>query len=335
MLVFVLRRLAFLILVVIGVSILTFAISHLVPADPARLLLGKTASRAEIITVRHQLGLDKPVPVQYVIYMGRLLHGDFGESISSHRPVIDDFRDYFPATLELTLYALLLSLIVGIPLGVLSALRPAGVLDNATRVLSIVGVSTPLFWLGLVLQVIFYGRLHLLPPDQRLDPFINAPHHITGMYTVDSLLTGNWPALSNSLQHIILPAVTLALASLATIIRVTRASMIETMGQDFIRTARAKGLPRRRITYIHALRNALIPTTTLVGLQIGNLLGGAFLVEIVFSWPGIGFYSVQAIRAFDYAAIMGITIIIAIGYTLVNLLVDVMYAVLDPRISYA
>jgi peptide/nickel transport system permease protein len=335
MLVFVMRRLAFLVLVVIGVSILTFTISHLVPADPARLLLGKTATHAQIVTLRHDLGLDKPVPVQYLIYMGNLLHGDFGQSVSSHRSVIDDFRDYFPATLELTLYSLLLSLIVGIPLGVLSALRPRGIVDSATRVLSMIGVSTPLFWLGLVLQVIFYGQLHLLPPDQRLDSFINAPHHITGMYTVDSLLTANWGALGNSLQHIILPAVTLALASLATIIRITRASMIEAMGQDYIRTARAKGLPRWRITYIHALRNALIPTTTLVGLQVGNLLGGAFLVEIVFSWPGIGFYSVQAIRAFDYAAIMGITIIIAVGYTLVNLLVDVLYAILDPRISYA
>jgi peptide/nickel transport system permease protein len=249
--------------------------------------------------------------------------------------VIDDFRDYFPATVELTLYAIVICLIVGLPLGVLSAVGRNGPVDQFTRVFSMAGVALPIFWLGLVLQILVYGQLHLLPPDQRLDSFVNAPQHITGMYTIDSLLTGNWPALGNSLQHIILPAVTLAFASLATVTRVTRASMLEALGQDYIRTARAKGVRPFRVNYRHALRNALIPTTTLMGLQIGNLLGGAFLVEIVFSWPGIGFYSVQAIRAFDYAAVMGITIIIAVVYTLVNLLVDVLYAVIDPRISYA
>ncbi|HKO25651.1 MAG TPA: ABC transporter permease, partial [Chloroflexota bacterium] len=177
--------------------------------------------------------------------------------------------------------------------------------------------------------------LRLLPPDQRLDLYITPPHRITGMYTLDSLLTADWAALGNSLRHVILPAVTLAFASLATMTRVTRASMLEALGQDYIRTAHAKGLPRRLVVYRHALRNALIPTTTLMGLQVGNLLGGAFLVEIVFSWPGIGFYSVQAIRAFDYAAIMGVTIIIAVAYTGINLIVDLLYAVLDPRITYA
>lgn len=334
MTIFVARRLVFLIVVVFGVSILTFAVSHLVPADPARLLLGKTAPPDAIAKLRHDLGLDKPVPVQYVIYMKNLLHGDLGQSISSHRPVIDDFRDYFPATLELTIYALLFCVVVGLPLGVLSAIYKDEWVDHLTRMISLAGVSMPLFWLGLVFQVVLYGRLHLLPANERLDAFVNAPHHITGMYTVDSLVTANWGALGNSLEHIILPALTLGFATLATVIRVTRASMLETLKQDYIRTAQAKGVRRWRINFRHALRNALIPTTTLLGLQVGNLLGGAFLVEIVFSWPGIGFYSVQAIRAFDYAAIMGITIIVAVGYTLVNLAVDVLYAVLDPRISY-
>jgi peptide/nickel transport system permease protein len=298
-------------------------------------LLGKQASAEQLAALRRSLGLDQPVPVQYLIYMKGILHGDFGQSISSRRPVIDDFRDYFPATVELTLYAIVICLLVGLPLGVLSAVNRNGPIDQFTRVFSMAGVALPIFWLGLVLQILVYGQLHLLPPDQRLDSFVNAPQHITGMYTVDSLLTANWPALGNSLQHIILPAVTLAFASLATVTRVTRASMLEALGQDYIRTARAKGVRPFRVNYRHALRNALIPTTTLMGLQIGNLLGGAFLVEIVFSWPGIGFYSVQAIRAFDYAAVMGITIIIAVVYTLVNLLVDVLYAVIDPRISYA
>lgn len=335
MLTFLARRLVFLVFVVIGVSLLTFIISHLVPADPVRLLLGRTATAQQIASLNHSLGLDKPLPVQYLIYMGNLLHGDFGMSTSSHRPVIDDFADYFPATVELTLYALAICLLVGLPLGVLSALTKDRWPDALTRIFSIAGVALPLFWLGLVLQVIVYGRLHLLPATDRLDAFVNPPRHITGMYTLDSLLTANWTALGNSLQHVILPAVTLAFASLATMTRVTRASMLEVLNQDYIRTARAKGLRRRLIVYRHALRNALIPTTTLMGLQVGNLLGGAFLVEIVFSWPGIGFYSVQAIRAFDYSAIMGVTIIIAIAYTLVNLIVDLLYAVLDPRITYA
>jgi peptide/nickel transport system permease protein len=332
---FLLRRLAFLVLVVIGVTLLTFVISHLVPADPTRLLLGKQASAQQIAQLRHSLGLDRPLPAQYLEYMRALLHGDFGQSISSHRSVLADFGDYFPATIELTFYALLICLVAGLPLGVLSALYRDGIIDNLTRGIAIAGVSFPLFWLGLVLQAFVYGYLHLLPPTERLDPFVTPPHHITGLYTLDSLLTGNLPVLGNALQHLILPAVTLAFASLASVIRVTRASMIEALGQDYIRTAKAKGVSRRRISYRHALRNALIPTTTLMGVQVGNLLGGAFLVEIVFSWPGIGFYSVQAIRAFDYSAIMGITVIIAIVYTVVNLLVDVLYAVLDPRITYA
>ncbi len=334
MLSFLARRLVFLVFVIIGVSLLTFCISHVVPADPARLLLGRTATQEQIDALRANLGFDKPLPVQYVIYMWHLVHGDFGQSISSHRAVMSDFVDYFPATIELTLYALAICLIFGLPLGVVSALSRDRWPDHIVRILSIAGVALPLFWLGLVLQVLVYGKLHLLPAVQRLDFSLPAPRRITGMYTVDSLITGNWPVFVNSLQHIILPALTLAFASLATVTRVTRASLLEALGQDYIRTARAKGARRRRVVYLHALRNALIPTTTLMGLQVGNLLGGAFLVEIVFSWPGIGFYSVQAIRAFDYAAIMGITIIIAIAYTLVNLVVDLLYAVLDPRITY-
>ncbi len=334
MLTFLARRLVFLVVVVVGVSLLTFVISHLVPADPVHLLLGHTATQQQIDQLRHDLGLDQPVPVQYLIYMGHLLHGNFGQSTFSHRAIIDDFGDYFPATVELTIYALALCILFGLPLGILSALLKDRWLDHLTRILSIAGVALPLFWLGLVLQVLFYGRLHLLPAEQRLDINLLPPRRITGMYTLDSLLTGNWQTLGNSLQHIILPAATLAFASLATMTRVTRTSMLEALGQDFIRTARAKGLRQRLVIYRHALRNALIPTVTLMGLQVGNLLGGAFLVEIVFSWPGIGFYSVQAIRAFDYSAIMGVTIIVAIAYTLINLLVDLLYGLLDPRISY-
>jgi len=332
---FIIRRLGFLVVVVIGVSLLTFVISHVVPADPVALLVGKDATPQQIVKYRHALGLDQPLPVQYLIYMKNLLHGDFGQSVSSHRPVLSDFIDYFPATVELTFYALLICLIIGLPLGVLSAVYRGSWIDSLSRVISLGGVSMPVFWLGLVFQLVFFGILHILPADGRLDDTVSPPHHITGMYTFDSLLTANWPVFVNSLEHVLLPAFTLSFAVLATVVRVTRASMLEALGQDYIRTAKAKGIRRWRISVRHALRNALIPTTTLMGLQVGNLLGGAFLVEIVFSWPGIGFYSVEAIRAFDFSAIMGIAIIIAIGYTLVNLIVDILYAVLDPRITYA
>lgn len=331
---FLARRLGFLVFVILGVSVLTFVVSHVVPADPAALVAGKDASPEKLAQIRHTLGLDQPLPVQYLSYMGNLLHGNLGISSYSRRPVLQDFLDYFPATVELTFYALLISVAVGVPLGVYSGLN-RGWVDGLSRLVSIGGSALPLFWLGLLLQLIFYGRLGWLPELGRLDTFMAAPRHITGLYTVDSVLSGNLPALGSSLKHILLPAITLALASLALVVRVTRASMVDVLAQDYIRTARAKGLPRQRVVMRHALRNALIPTITLLGLQVGNLLSGAFLVEIVFSWPGIGFYSVNAIQNFDYQAIMSITVLVAVIYTIVNMLVDVAYTRIDPRIQIA
>ncbi len=332
---FLVRRLGFLVLVVLGVSVLTFVVSHVVPADPAALVAGRDATPEKLAIIRHQLGLDKPLPLQYLSYMGNLLHGDLGYSSFSRRPVLSDFLDYFPATIELTLYALLLAVVVGVPLGVYSGVARGGPVDHLSRIVSIGGSALPLFWLGLLLQLVFYGRLGWLPELGRLDTFMGAPRHITGLYTVDSLLTLNGPAFVNSLKHVLLPAFTLAFSSLALVVRVTRASMVDVLSQDYIRTARAKGVARVPVVMRHALRNALIPTTTLLGLQVGNLLSGAFLVEIVFSWPGIGFYSVNAIENSDYQAIMSITVLVAVVYTLVNLAVDLLYTQLDPRISYA
>jgi peptide/nickel transport system permease protein len=335
MLTFLARRLGFLVFVILGVSVLTFVVSHVVPADPAALIAGKDATPEKLAQIRHTLGLDKPLPLQYVAYMANLVHGNLGLSSYSRRPVLQDFVDYFPATIELTLYALVLCVLLGVPLGVYAGVSRGGVVDHVSRIGSIGGSALPLFWLGLVLQLIFYGRLGWLPESGRLDAFMATPHHITGMYTVDSLLTLNVAALGSSLKHVILPAITLALSSLALVVRVTRASMVDVLAQDYIRTARAKGVPRRFVVMRHALRNALIPTTTLLGLQVGNLLSGAFLVEIVFSWPGIGFYSVNAIENFDYQAIMSITVLVAVVYTFVNLLVDIAYTKLDPRIRFA
>ncbi|MDB5060055.1 MAG: binding-protein-dependent transport system inner rane component [Chloroflexi bacterium] len=332
---FLVRRLGFLVLVILGVSIITFVVSHVVPADPVALLAGKEATADKIAQIRHTYGLDQSLPQQYLTYIGKLLHGDLGLSSYSRRPVLDDFRDYFPATVELTLYALVICLLVGVPLGVYSGLRRGAWVDHATRVFSVAGTAMPLFWLGLLLQLLFYGKLGWLPESGRLDTFQSAPKHITGIYTLDSVLTLNIHGLLNTLKHVLLPACCLAFASLSLVVRVTRSSMVDVITQDYIRTARAKGLHRRTVVMRHAMRNALIPTTTLLGLQVGNLLGGTFLVETVFSWPGIGFYSVNTIQNFDYQAIMSITVILAITYTLVNLLVDVLYTKLDPRLQLA
>ena len=331
---FVLRRLALLVFVLLGVSLLTFFISHVVPGDPARLAAGAHATGKQVEALRQKLGLDRPLPDQYLRYMGGLLRGDLGYALSSRRPVLEDLKDYFPATVELTVAALLICLVVGIPLGVLSAVHKGGLVDHVGRVICIGGVALPLFWLALLCQLIFYRWLGLVPAGGRLDPGLSSPPTLTGLYILDSLLTANWPVLRSSLWHIVMPAITLAFASLAWVARVTRISMLETLGQDYIRTARGKGLTERGVVYRHALRNALIPTVTLVGLQTGALLAGAFLVEVIYSWPGIGFYTVNAIMAMDFNAIISTTLLVAVVYTVTNLVVDILYVALDPRISY-
>lgn len=331
---YILRRLALLLLVLLGVSLLTFFISHVVPADPARLAAGAHATAKQVEALRQKLGLDRPLPEQYWNYLTGLLRGDLGYSLSSRRPVLEDLKDYFPATVELTVAAMLICLTIGIPLGVLSAVYKDRLLDHIGRVVCIGGVALPIFWLALLFQLIFYRWLNIVPAGGRLDPTLARPQTISGLYVLDSLLTGNWPALWNSLFHLILPSFTLAFASLAWVARITRTSMLETMKQDYIRTARGKGLSERRVINTHALRNALIPTVTLVGLQTGSLLAGAFLVEVIFSWPGIGFYTVNAIMAMDFNAIISTTLLVAVVYTVTNLVVDILYVALDPRISY-
>jgi peptide/nickel transport system permease protein len=332
---FLARRFAFLFLVIIGVSVITFVVSHVVAADPVALIAGKEATPDRIALIRREYGLDQSLPQQYLTYMGKLVHGDLGQSFTSRRAVLDDFLDYFPATVELTFYAMIICVAVGVPLGVYSGLKRGAWIDQLTRILSVAGTAMPLFWLGLLLQLLFFGKLGWLPESGRLDIFQSAPRHITGIYTLDSLVTLNFTALLNTLKHVLLPASCLAFASLSLVIRVTRSSMIDVITQDYIRTARAKGLKRQSVIMRHAMRNALIPTTTLLGLQVGNLLSGTFLVETVFSWPGIGFYSVNTIQNFDYQAIMSITVILAITYTLVNLAVDLLYTKLDPRLQLA
>jgi peptide/nickel transport system permease protein len=323
-----------LVLVCVGITFVTFMVSHVIPGDPAILIAGHNATAQTLRLIRHQYGFDKPLLVQYWDYFTGLLHGNLGVSVYSRRPVIDDLASYIPATAELVIVAILLTVIVGVPLGVLSAIRKDGIIDHVSRMFAIGGSSIPLFWLGLMLQLLLGGVVHLLPISGRLSASVSPPPTITGMYTLDSLFAGQWATLGNALDHILLPAVTLAFASLSSIVRVTRASMLNVLSHDYIRTARTKGLTRRQVIVRHALRNALMAPVTLLALQIGWLLSGVFLVEVVFQWPGIGFYAVHAVEDSDYVAVMGVTLFVAVVYSVVNFVTDLVYLVLDPRISY-
>jgi peptide/nickel transport system permease protein len=329
---FVLRRIAGLILVMTGVSIITFALAQLVPVDPAAVALGQNAREEQIAAYRAQLGLDRPVVEQYFTYVSRLLRGDLGTSIRTRRPVADDLLDFLPATLELSLAALLVSLFLGIPLGTAAALRRNSWLDALARVLALIGGSTPIFYLGLLLLSLFYRQLRWLPGPGRLDSTMSPPEFITGMYTVDALLTGNWEVLGNSLYHLILPAITLGYFSTAVLLRMTRSAMLEVWSQDYVRTARAKGLSYRVVVWRHALRNALPPILTTIGITFGSLLSGAVLTETIFNWPGLGRYATTSVTSLDFPAVMGVTLIAAVVYPLVNTLVDIGYNLVDPRV---
>lgn len=326
------RRLTLLILVVFGVTVVTFAISHMIPGDPARLMAGDRATPEIVANMRERLGLDQPLYKQYFSYVAGIAQGDFGRSIRTGRPVSEDLLRFFPATMELGAVAMLFSILVGIPLGVASAVYKDRFIDQVTRTISVTGISTPAFWLGLLLILIFYGHLNWLPASGRLGSNIAAPPVITGFMLIDTLLAGDLPAFKSALAHIILPAFTLGFVHLGIVTRQIRSSMLEAMQEDYIRTARAGGLKRRQIVFGHALRNALIPSVTVIGLAFGDLLYGAVLTETVFAWPGMGAYVVQSIHALDFPAIMGFTVVASAAYVVINLLVDLTYMVLDPQI---
>lgn len=329
---FIVRRIAGLLLVMVGVSIITFALAHLVPIDPAAAALGQNARDEQIEAYRQQLGLDRPVVEQYLIYVGNLLRGDFGVSIRTRRPVVDDLLDFLPATIELSLAALVVSIFVGIPLGIAAALRRNSWVDALARMLALVGGSVPIFYLGLLLIGLFYRQLQWLPGPGRLDSTMEPPETITSMYSVDALLTGNWEVLQNSLYHLILPAVTLGYFSTAVLLRITRSSMLEVLSQDYVRTAKAKGLSERTVMWRHALRNGLPAILTIIGITFGSLLSGAVLTETIFNWPGLGRYATTSVTSLDFPAVMGVTLVAAIVYPLVNTLVDIAYTFVDPRI---
>jgi len=329
------RRLILTVIVLLGMTIITFVLSHVVPGNPARLLAGPHASQVQVEAFAHRYGLDRPLLTQYWTYITGLVHGDLGVSLTTRRPVLDDFRQFVPATLELVLAAMLLIVLIGIPLGMLSGVKAGGFLDHVTRFLTVGAVSMPVFWLGMILQLVFFRRLSLLPIGGRLEIFDQPPPHLTGLFLVDSLVSGDLRAFGAAIVHLVLPAITLAAGSLAVTARMTRASMRETLGTDYVRMARAKGLSEGIVLTRHALRNALIPTITVLGLQVGALFGGTVLTEVVFNWPGIGLYAVNAIQNLDYSAIMGVTLLVSVAYVFVNLAVDIAYVFLDPRITFA
>ena len=319
--------------VLVGISFLVFGFIHLIPGDPAVTMLGERATPERVAAVRVQLGLDEPLYQQYLIYLRKVVRGDLGLSILRGDPVLADLLHRFPATVELALSAILLALAIGIPVGIVSAVWRNSLFDGLSRLVALTGVSMPIFWLGLMLAWFFGVGLGWLPTGFRLDTdVVISP--VTNLYLLDSLLTGNRQALFSTLRHLVLPAVCLGTIPLAIIARMTRASLLEVLSQEYIRTAEAKGLPQRAVVLRHAMRNALLPILTVTGLQVGHLLAGAILTETIFSWPGIGLWVYEAIQARDYPIVQGATLFIATVFVLVNLLTDLLYAAVDPRIAY-
>ena len=331
---YILRRILLTVPLLLGLTVLTFVISTIVPVDPVLAMLGESAAAdPEVVaSFRKKWGLDQPLPVQYFTYITRLLHGDLGVSLTTQRPVRDDMGRFFPATLELASTALLFSITLGLPLGIVGALKHNSWPDHVTRVVSVLGSCVPVFWLGLVSLYIFYAQLGWMPGPGRLDPRMAAPDGPTGLYTVDSLLAGNWPVFVSAVRHLILPGMVLGAAWVGLTARMARASLLEVLHESYITTAHSKGLRERAVIWRHALPNALIPTVTVLGLTVGGLMAGAVLTETVFSWPGMGRYAVISAQANDFTAVMGVTLIIGVIYIYVNLLVDILYHVLDPTI---
>lgn len=328
----ILRRIVLTVPVLLGVTVITFAVAHSVPGDPARAIAGMYADQQTVDSIRHQWGLDRPLPVQYWSYLRHLMSGDMGQSITTRSSVLGDVAHRLPATLELALFALLLMCVIGILLGVAAAVWRNRSPDHAARIVVVLGAAVPSFFLGLLLQLLFFRYLKWLPATGRLDDFASPPHHITGLYLVDSALTLDGHTFVDTLKHIVLPGFTLALVGMAGITRMTRATMVGVLQQDYIRAARARGIGFRSLVFRHALKNSLIPTVTVVGLLFGSMIGGAVVIEWIFSWPGIGSYAANSIISLDYTAIMGSALAIAVIYVIANLLVDISYMLLNPQI---
>jgi len=333
MLQYITRRLVTLIITLVGIMVVTFFISLVVPLDPLASIAGPQAPQETVERLRKLYGFDQPVYIQFGRYMKRLAQGDMGTSFQTGRPVLEDILQYFPATIELATVALILSIIIGIPLGILSAVYRNSPVDHFSRVLSLIGVSMPVFWLGLVLLLVFYFKLGWFPEPGRLDIMLIEPERVTGLLLVDSLIAMDWEVFWDALKHMILPATVLGLYGLAGIARIVRSSMLDVLSQEYIKTARIKGLNEFLVLTRHALRNALVPAVTVIGLTYGGLLEGSVLTETIFSWPGLGRYLATAFLTLDLNAVVGGTMLVALTFCLVNLLVDLVYAFLNPKIT--
>lgn len=328
---FILRRLIALVPVMGIVLVIVFSLVRMIPGDPAVTLLGPGATQEQINTLRAQLDLDQPVILQFVHYVLGLFTGDLGLSLKSGQPVLSEILSRLPATIELSVLAVLVAIVIGIPLGVLSAVRPNSLFDHLTRIVSLIGVSMPAFLLALILQLVFATSLGWLPVSGRMSSFVTA-ETVTGFAVLDAIITGNGAAFWSALQHLILPTAVLAAFLAATLGRFVRNTMLDVMGEDFIRTARAKGLPSRNVVLDHGLRNSLLPAVTIIGLKFAEMLGGAILTETIFAWPGIGRYMFEAIKNRDYPVIQGTTLVFALLFVLTSIVVDLLYGVLDPRV---
>lgn len=329
------RRLVYALPTLIGLTFVTFLLANYLPGDPLVRVLGERgASDPEIVAAyREEWGLDQSLPVRYVTYMGNLLTGDLGRSTTTQRPVREDLGEFFPATVELAIGAMVVSSVLGLAFGIIAALNRNRWPDFVVRFVAVLASGIPVFWLALVALQIFYLRLGWTPgPEGRLSSNMEAPPHTTGLYTVDALLHGQWGTFQDAATHLLLPSVVLGMFFLGLIARMTRASLLDVLRSGYLTTARAKGLKKREILFVHALPNALIPVITVLGLAVGGLLAGAVLTETIFAWPGVGRYAVDASKNLDYQAILGVTIVTGLIYVLANVAVDVLYAILDPRI---
>jgi len=336
MLVYSLRRIALTIPTFLALMFLTFVAIRLVPGDPVEVRTGEHGMSPERLAYfRHQLGLDQPVATQFLHYVAGLAHGDFGVSLSSQRSVLAEFLTLFPATLELSAFAMLFAILVGVPAGAFAAVKRGGFYDQALMTVSLFGYSMPIFWWGLLLIMFVSVRLGLLPVSGRIDPIAFDIEGPTGFMLIDALLSGQKGAFLDALRHLILPAIVLGTVPLAVIARMTRSSMLEVLSEDYVRTARAKGLAPARVIGVHALRNAALPVVTVIGLSVSSLMAGAVLTETIFSWPGVGHWLIESIGRRDYPALQGGVLLISAVVVLVNLLVDLVYGLIDPRIRHA
>jgi len=334
---YLMMRVAVGVLLVFGVTLVTFSLASLVPGDPVQAALGEQASaNPEIVKqFRQDMGLDKPLPVQYVTYLGNLVRGDFGTSVQTKTPVAVELQRAFPATAELAVAAIILSILIGIGLGLWAALRRGKATDHLIRIISLVGISAPTFWLALVAYYFIFFKLRLLPGSGRLSPGAIAPPNVTGFFTIDSALAAQWTTFGDALGHLVLPGAVLALSTIGLLTRFARSSVLEVLGLDYVRAARAKGLPASAVTFRYVLRGALVPIITVAGIAFGSLLSGAVLTEKIFAWHGIGEYAYNGATRLDLPAVMGVGLVVGITYIAINLIVDVLYGFLDPRVRRA